>query len=301
MLRATGPAHRLASTSREVSSPSSIASLVSVLVAADEAVVLRAARALWDLAADNGISRAAITSAGGIELLVGVLRDHSEGTQEAAAAVLWHLTAEEDATINASAFAAASAMPHMALLHAPDDVASQRGVSAARRAEVTATGGIPPLVALLASGSPGLQQVAAGVLSNVCISHPVTRTEVVEAGGVPPLVALLLGGAGADVQKFAATALLHLSIDSSVNRSAIVAAGGLPPLIALLDSRNVGVQGAAAAALGNLVEGSGPNKEEVHAHALESCATSTRPFATLAAPRCLRVHVTSVPCLFLCR
>lgn len=259
-----GRAARQASSSRESGSPSAIASLVATLQAADDSVV-RAARSLWDLAAHSGASRAAIVAAGAIELLVGVLRGSNESAQEAAIAVLWHLTLTEDAAINASAFAAASALPHLALLHEVGSEADQwcRVESVARRAEVTEMGGVPPLISLLSSANPALQRGAAGVLSNICASHEATRRAVVESGGVAPLVALLLGGAGSDVQKFAATALQHLAISNGANRSAIVAANAIPPLIVLLDSSVPSVQGAAAAALGNLVQDSGPNKEQV--------------------------------------
>eukprot|EP00966_Prymnesium_polylepis_P209891 4861096-Prymnesium_polylepis.1 len=148
-MRPKGPAHRLASTSRELSSPSALASLVSVLDGADEAVVLRAARSLWDLAAQNAVNRAAIASAGGIEPLVAIMRrSTSESSQEAAAAVLWHLTVEEDLVVNASAFAAAGSTPHTALLHDPRELARLHPgetASGERRLEVAAMGGVAPL------------------------------------------------------------------------------------------------------------------------------------------------------------
>ncbi|KAL1530614.1 hypothetical protein AB1Y20_001514 [Prymnesium parvum] len=257
------PPSRLASSSREMSSPTAIASLVAALEGPTDSIS-RAVRALWDLAAQNGMNRTAIAAAGGIELLVATLRCPNENVQEAAAAVLWHLTLTEDGDVTAGALAAAGATPHLVLMHECPELSNQRaGVgSVARRAEVASMGGVKPLISLLSSGNPAVQRVATGVLSNICISHKTIRAQVVAASGVPPLVALLLGGAGSDVQKFAATTLQHLAIDE-VNRSAIVSANGMIPLIALLDSSVLSVQGAAAGALGNLVETSGANKEQV--------------------------------------
>jgi hypothetical protein len=110
-------------------------------------------------------------------------------------------------------------------------------VNAGARGAIAAAGGVPPLVAMLASPAPALQASAADALYLLSYDDS-TCTAIGAAGGIPPLLS-------------AADALYLLSYDDSTC-TAIGAAGGIPPLLGLLSSRAVGVADTAEGALYSL-------------------------------------------------
>ncbi len=118
-----------------------------------------------------------------------------------------------------------------------------------RAAAIAAAGGIPPLIALLASPSVGVHLEAASALRHLSV-NAVNEVTIASAGA--PLIALLASTL-AGVQECAAGALGNLSV-SVENMVTIASAGGggIPPLIALLGSSSLAVQEQAARALRNL-------------------------------------------------
>ncbi|GLC67068.1 hypothetical protein PLESTF_000511500 [Pleodorina starrii] len=121
----------------------------------------------------------------------------------------------------------------------------------ANRAAISQAGGIPPLVKLLDSSDTGVQQWAAGALSNLAYENDANRVAIAQAGGIPTLVKLL-DSSDNGVQQWAAGALAKRACENNNNRAAIAQAGGIPPLVKLLNSSDTGVQQWAAGALSNL-------------------------------------------------
>ena len=141
------------------------------------------ASALWSMAANNSDNQEAIATAGGIPLLVQLLRGSSEVHGDAAGA-LWSLAA---ATNNQKLIA--------------DD------------------GGITALVGLLKTGSKGAQETSAGAL-HVLASRTENRVLISDVRGIPLLVACFEVGSP-EAKDQAADALLTMVVNNSVNQSAV--------------------------------------------------------------------------------
>ena len=88
------------------------------------------------------------------------------------------------------------------------------------RDDMTAAGGVPPLVALLGSHQPVVQQHAAVSLCRLAKDSQQGKNAIIVAGAVPPLVAMLSSDKPA-MQEQAAGALSNLAEDSEQNRDAI--------------------------------------------------------------------------------
>ncbi|CAL1157836.1 unnamed protein product, partial [Cladocopium goreaui] len=117
------------------------------------------------------------------------------------------------------------------------------------KAAIAAAGGIPPLVALVTSGSDSAKEPAAGALRNLAMNDQ-NMAAIAAAGGIPPLVALVTSGSDSAKEQ-AARALINLALNDQ-NKAAIAAAGGIPPLVALVTSGSDSAKEHAAGALGNL-------------------------------------------------
>jgi hypothetical protein len=144
-----------------------------------------------------------IAEAGGVQPLIETLSDPRTHIQEQAAAALAKLAFENELT----------------------------------RDTITKSGGVAPLVGLLAADSAGDQRErvrtnAADAIANLAL-EPAARDEVVGGGGMPLLVALLQGE-GRTAKQFAAMALARLARDHKATQAAIAAAGAITALVALL-------------------------------------------------------------------
>jgi hypothetical protein len=143
-----------------------------------------------------------IAEAGGVQPLIETLSDPRTHIQEQAAAALAKLAFENELT----------------------------------RDTITKSGGVAPLVGLLAADSAGererVRTNAADAIANLAL-EPAARDEVVGGGGMPLLVALLQGE-GRTAKQFAAMALARLARDHKATQAAIAAAGAITALVALL-------------------------------------------------------------------
>ncbi len=120
-------------------------------------------------------------------------------------------------------------------------------VNAGPRGAIAAAGGVPPLVAMLASPAPALQASAADAL--YLLSYDDSACAAIgAAGGIPPLIGLLSSRA-VGVADTAAGAHYSLSFNDA-HKAALVAGGGIPRLIALLAPGGAPLH--AASALRNL-------------------------------------------------
>ncbi|CAL1142550.1 unnamed protein product, partial [Cladocopium goreaui] len=116
-------------------------------------------------------------------------------------------------------------------------------------AAIVAAGGIPPLIALVTSGSDSAKENAVYALANLAWNDE-NKAAIAAAGGIPPLVALITSGSDS-AKKYAAGALANLT-GNSQNEAAIAAAGGIPPLVALITRGSDSAKEHAARALRNL-------------------------------------------------
>eukprot|EP00435_Cladocopium_sp_Y103_P017605 s551_g4.t1 len=117
---------------------------------------------------------------------------------------------------------------------------------------IAAAGGIPPLVALVTSGSDAAKTQAAFALRNLALKNDQNRAAIAAAGGIPPLIALVTSSSDS-AKKEAARALGHVGLNDQ-SRAAIAAAGGIPPLVALVTSGSDSAKEYAAGALANLAD-----------------------------------------------
>jgi hypothetical protein len=114
----------------------------------------------------------------------------------------------------------------------------------------SSAGGIPPLIALLASPSVRVQRYSASALQGLSL-HAETCVAIASAGGIPPLIALPASPSVA-TQKKTAGALRSLSTHAEKKCVTIASLGGIVPLVTLLASQSAGVQVHAAGTLVNL-------------------------------------------------
>jgi vacuolar protein 8 len=183
--------------------------LVSVLTDGDDVAKAAAARALFNLVMRGSLSwstraKAAIAEAGGIPLLVELVRDGSADAKWHAARVLGHFPLGNDAN----------------------------GILVAE------AGAIPPLVELLRDGNAVAKASAAWALCNLARGNDANKVLIAAAGAIVPLFELLRDGHAA-VKMQAGSALLSLAINNDANAVAIAAAVGLDALVQLARSGKV--------------------------------------------------------------
>ena len=123
-------------------------------------------------------------------------------------------------------------------------------MNAENEVAIAKAGGIPPLVALLQSGTDGQKEAALGALRNLSVNAE-NKVTIAQAGAIAPLVVLTQSGT-AGQKETAAIVLQNLSANNAENQVAIAKAGGIPPLVALLQSGTDGQKEAALGALKNL-------------------------------------------------
>ncbi|OWY94344.1 hypothetical protein PHMEG_00035955, partial [Phytophthora megakarya] len=158
-----------------------------------EMINQNAALVLADLSASP--NKSAIRMAGGIPLLVGLLRNGTAGQKGNVATALARLAAEYDS-----------------------------------RNVITDTGAIPVFVEMLRNGVGTLRWKAAWALVNLSLAFKNKQT-IAEAGAIPSLVEFVRDGN--DLEKeYAALALGNLAIDD-MNKGIITRANAIPPLQAL--------------------------------------------------------------------
>jgi vacuolar protein 8 len=185
--------------------------LVSVLSEGDDVAKAAAARALFNLVLRGRLSgstrtkaseKAAIAEAGGIPLLVELVRDGSADAKCHAARVLGHIALDNDAN----------------------------------RILVAEAGAIPPLVELLRDGSAVAKAEPAWepawALYILAWNNANNQVLIVEAGGIPPLVELLRNGS-AEAKEKAVWALRSLARNNDANAVAIAVAVGFEALVQL--------------------------------------------------------------------
>ena len=93
--------------------------------------------------------------------------------------------------------------------------------------------GIPPLVAMMESGSAVAKKNAARALRDLVNINDEFKAMIREAGGIPPLLALL-SSPGFDAKGSAMEMLYNLAHNSEETKAAIREAGGIPVLVAVL-------------------------------------------------------------------
>ena len=111
---------------------------------------------------------------------------------------------------------------------------------------IVLAGGLPPLIALLSSGTPLAQEYAAAALFSLSFNAD-NKVVIAQARGVSPLIALLSSGTSTASEEAVGT-LLNLAANPDI-KDEIRSAGGLPPLVALLASGTPMAKQKAAAAL----------------------------------------------------
>jgi vacuolar protein 8 len=203
-----------------------------------------AADALLSMVSNNDPLQALIARSNGIQPLIELLTSGNAVTQVGVSRLLWHLSGNLE---SASA--------------------------------VVACGGVQPLCAMLGSGEPRAQELAATVILRllkapdraVCTQ---VSTMVTEQGGVLALVKLLCNGSPAGQQQ--ATCVIAEIAQSPWSRAAIATAGGIEALVGLLTSNVVGTAEMSARALANLARDS--------TSAAPSAAPSAVPSAVPSAP-----------------
>jgi hypothetical protein len=121
-----------------------------------------------------------------------------------------------------------------------------------RAAAIQQAGGIPPLLQLLDSSEPRVQQGAAAVLWSLA-DDGACRSSMLEAGGVAALVRLL-GCSDAHAQQAATGTLRKLAASSEEARAVVGRASCWAALVQLLGSAVPGVQEEAAGALNSLCD-----------------------------------------------
>lgn len=230
-LRVTAHAHEVAAYTLAVQLDSLLQSAYSVspehieaaggyralvaLLHMSRATAETAARVVSNLSFGYPESRVAITEAGGIAPLVAML---APGAEEAHGAGALGFRLNTEAAANA-----AGALGVLAASETSRDAIRQQG-------------GIPPLVALLASGADSeAAQEAAGALCNLAHNNDANRDAICAAGAIPRLVKLLSAGVDTSAAAHAAGALRNLALDAA-NLAAIREAGGIPRLVSLLSA-----------------------------------------------------------------
>ena len=166
----------------------------------DDAKTAAAARLLREFACYSSTNRVLIAEAGGIPLLVELLRDGSAETKlEAARALGWVLYSTH-----------------------------------ANAALIAEAGGVPLLVELLRDGSADAKKSAVAALGNLTYSNAANKVLIACAGGIAPLVDFLRHSSSPPEAKTqAAQTLFNLANNNDANAVAIALAVGLEALVEL--------------------------------------------------------------------
>ena len=167
----------------------------------DDAKTAAAARLLREFACYSSTNRVLIAEAGGIPLLVELLRDGSAETKlEAARALGWVLYSTH-----------------------------------ANAALIAEAGGVPLLVELLRDGSADAKKSAVAALGNLTYSNAANKVLIACAGGIAPLVDFLRHSSSPPEAKTqAAQTLFNLANNNDANAVAIaLAVGSLEALVEL--------------------------------------------------------------------
>ena len=207
----------------------SVPTLVAALGSGDAAVKVQAAKALAGRADESDANRVAIAEAGGIVLLVELVRGGSADAQETAADALWKL-AKNDANKVAIARAGGIA-PLIELVRSGSAFAAKAlfsvATNGANLAALAEAGAIAKLVDLMRNGSTFAKEGAVAPLCVLALDDA-NAAAIVEAGGIAPLVELARGGSTR--AKTCVVAALGSLADNDANAAAIWAAGGVAPL-----------------------------------------------------------------------
>ena len=127
--------------------------------------------------------------------------------------------------------------------------------------------GLLPLIALLRSPDPAIQEEALFTLRNVS-SQPSGRIDLVREGGLNALIATLRSPTPS-LQEQAAATIRNLSADDAI-KVKLVAEGALIPLVQLLESINLPVQEHAVSTLANITMDARNDEAILQAGALPS-------------------------------
>ncbi|XP_020099125.1 U-box domain-containing protein 4-like [Ananas comosus] len=112
------------------------------------------------------------------------------------------------------------------------------------------SGAVPPLVAMLRSGSEESAEAAILALLNLGVKDERNKINIVEAGALEPIIHLLQSP-NPDLQEYATAAVLTLTA-SSANKLAITTTGAIPLLVEVLKEGNAQAKADAVTALYNL-------------------------------------------------
>jgi len=218
-----------------------------------------AARAIWHLAALFEV-HVIIIEAGAIPDLVQLLKLGSPKAQEMAAAALSDLAfgafkvrqaaeqqKEKDRAARAE-LAALRALDRALNFTADgqdDNDEDDDEESNDRLTSIAEAGAIPPLVALLSSGTTQARENAAGALWHMAIDRPI-QLAIAKCSGISPMVAIIDDGTE-QAQKNAANALARLATKNADNQMQIS-----KYCVGLLANQNTGTQRRAACVLSDL-------------------------------------------------
>ena len=186
---------------------------------------------------------------GGIFPLVSMLTSESTSVHTSAATILLQLATRGEPRMDEALVVAAEAIP--ALVHTVSmgcDEAQRHAVCTLWQlsnygdtlSRIIAAGGVPPLVAVLASRAvEEVQEAAAAILEGLAemSEEPKGRSEIVAAGGVPLLVDALgglLNGVTEQVQLHAASTLYALCDHELSHRAAVLDESGIDAFFGLL-------------------------------------------------------------------
>jgi len=219
--------------------------------------------ALCELFAGGGeAAKEAVAAAGGIEVLVALVRDGLPEGKRAAADALGRLALRHDGRSASIAVAGGIealvegwgswALGHLAANHT------------GRNASIAAAGGIEALVALVRDGWPEGKKWGSNALGHLAHNHDGRSASIAAAGGIEVLVALVRDGSP-EGKEDAAAALGYLARRHEGRKESIVAVGGIEALMALVRDGLPGGKTSAADALGYLADEHEGRKESIAA------------------------------------
>jgi len=205
------------------------------------------------LCKEGEAERDVVAAAGGIEVLVGLVRDGSLEGKTASAEALGILAEDHDGR-SASIAAAEGIEALVALVRdgspegkraAADTLGHLAEYHDGRKQSIAAAGGIEVLVALVRDGSPEGKTAAADAMAILADDHDGRKQSITAAGGIEVLVALLRDGSP-EGKTASAEALTILASDHDGRKESIAAAGGIEALVVLM--RDVSPEGKTASA-----------------------------------------------------
>ena len=243
--------------------------LVSLLGSNDQQASAKAAHAISAMALANAANQVAIAKAGGVKLLVKLLSPQPGGGRAGNASPATRRppspVAERpptpptgtDALLPANGDAEADGggnVVHNVQKEMANAIWAMANTNEENQVAIAAAGGIPSLIALLASNQPDLHREVAGALWALAGNpgNADNQRAIAKAGGIPPLVALLKLGVALGAQETAAGALYALA-EAFDNRVSIADAGGISLLVSLLHTGSEECKEQAAGALQRLV------------------------------------------------